>query len=98
MNCEPFTSCSLFFASSASNKELNIGVIKLHDFIELNGEKYESTDELAKMTAGYIDLYINAHLCLDTIVLIEVMEKVRKYREGLIHVGTFGSHDDGTCH
>ena len=66
--------------------------------MELNGERFESTDALANQAASYSELHINTHPCLNTSVVIEVMGKIRKLRDGVIHVGTFGSHDDGTCH
>jgi hypothetical protein len=85
--------------SCASLQNSDVGVIKLHDdFIELNGKRFETTDALVNEAAKFSELHVNGHLCLNTSVLIEVMEKIKILRDGVIHIGTFGSPDDGTCH
>jgi hypothetical protein len=82
-----------------SRNDINVGMIKLHDdYLELNGKRYKTIDVLVNDAVNYKELYLNAHTCLNTSVLIEVMEKIKENREGVINVRRFGSHDDGTCY
>ena len=77
----------------------SIGIVKVHDdYLELNDKKYSSIDSLADDAAKYSELHVNAHPCVNTSIIIELMEKIRKKRKGSIHLGCFGSSDDGTCH
>jgi len=94
-----FLTVIFFIASCASLPSYEVGVVKLHDdFIELNGKRFNTTYELANKAAKYSELHIKVHPCVNTSVIIEVVEKVKEQREGVIHIGSLGSHDDGTCH
>ena len=94
-----FLSIIFITASCVSQQNFDIGVVRLHnDFMELNGQKYESIEALVKEAALFSELHLNTHPCLKSGVAVRVMKEIQKLRSGVIYAGIFGNLDGDKCH
>jgi len=88
-----------FLSICASGNITSDAVVKIHDdYLLLGNDPIENIDLLSDMLDEYENIYIEGHLCANTDIIVEAIEKIGNKSKGKIHVSTYGRTDDGTCH